>query len=119
VPLLASAVFFDKDTSTWGAIVFVLVWIGIAYLVLVPAAIVVRRRGRGGRVLFTIGMAAVALAESLTIGGGFAAAPGLAMVPLASSFRPTGELARLRAATSIVVLVLTLTWYVAVLLSFL
>jgi uncharacterized membrane protein YfcA len=78
VPLLASAVFFDEDTSTWGAIVFVLVWIGIAYLVLVPAAIVVRRRGRGGRVLFTIGMAAVALAESLTIGGGFAAAPGLA-----------------------------------------
>ena len=119
MPLLASAVFFDEETSTWGAFVFVLVWIGIAYLVLVPATLVVRRRGSGGRILFTIGLAAVALAESLTIGGGFAAAPGLATVPLASSFRPSGELARLRAATSIAALVLTLAWYVLVLATFL
>jgi hypothetical protein len=114
VPLLASAIFFDPDTDTWSAIVFVVVWTGIASLVLVPAAIVVRKRGYGGRIVFTIGMAAVGLAESLTIGGGFAAAPGLATLPLAASFRPTGEPARLRLAVAIVVLVLTLAWYVAV-----
>jgi hypothetical protein len=97
----------------------VLVWTAIASLVLVPAMLVVRRRGHGGRILFTVGLGAVALAESLTIGGGFAAAPGLVAVPLASSLRPTGDFARLRAATSILVLVLTLVWYAGVLASFL
>jgi hypothetical protein len=68
--------------------------------VLVPAWLVVRKRP-GGRTLFVVGLAAVALAISLTAAGGFAAAPGLATVPLAASFRATGELARLRAAVSI------------------
>jgi hypothetical protein len=96
-------------------VVFVFVWTGIAALVLVPAAIVVRKRGHGGPAMFTIGLAAVALAESITIGGGFAAAPGLASVPLAASFRRTGEPARLRATIAILVLVLTIAWYVLVL----
>ena len=107
--------FFDSDTDTWPAIAAVLAWTGIAYLVLVPAAIVVHRRGRGGRILYAVGMAAVALAESLTIGGGFVAAPGLATVPLAASFRPAGGLAPLRASFAVAVLLLTCVWYVAVL----
>jgi hypothetical protein len=108
-------IFSDSDTETWSQIVFVLVWTGIACLVLVPAVIVVRRRGHGGRILYTVGMAAVALAESLTIGGGFVAAPGLATVPLAASFRPAGGLAPLRASFALAVLLLTCVWYVGVL----
>jgi hypothetical protein len=113
--VLASAVLFDPETGTWNAVVIILVWTGIAYLVLVPAAIVVRRRGCGGRILFTVGMAAVALVESLTIASGFTVAPALATVPLAASFRPAGAAARVRAATSVAVLALTLAWYAGVL----
>jgi hypothetical protein len=115
--VFCSAIFFDDGTELWSALAFVLAWMAIAYLVLVPAAVVVRRHGHGGGMMFTVGMVAVLLAESVTFAGGFAAAPGLATVPLASSFRPTGELAGLRAGTAIAVLALTVAFYVLILVS--
>jgi hypothetical protein len=116
-PLLASPILLDSSTSTVGAIAFVAVWTVISYCVLFPAATFLRDLGRGTRVVFGVGVAAVLLALLMTWVGGFVVAPALATVPLAASFMGTGRLSLLRAPVAIALLLLSCGWYIAILVA--
>jgi hypothetical protein len=116
-PLLLSPYLFDQGTDLAPALAAVGVWIVISYCFLVPAAVFLRDLHRGTRILYAVGLAAVVLAVSLSIAGGFTVAPALASIPLAASVGPTGRVQWIRAAFALVVLALACALYVQILVS--
>ena len=79
---------------------------------LVPAAAFLDKLERGTWIIYVVGAAAVGLAISLTIAGGFTVAPALATVPLAASFDRTGRLSWVRAPIAVALLLLSCVLYV-------
>jgi hypothetical protein len=115
-PLLAAPVVLDEGLSVRGALLFVGIWTALAYATMGLAALDLRSTSSGGRLAFAGGLTVVLLALLLTFAGGFAVAPALCLIMAAASVRLTGRLAAPRFTISVISLLATSAWYVALLL---